>query len=270
LKRARVAALVALATALLAASPAQAVTGGLPPSREYPHMAALLDQGSQYCDASLVAPSWILTAGHCTQGVKAGNLTVEIGGGNLKGSLTERLRPRNETRRVDRILVHPKWNPSTLQYDVALLHLSSASTKAPIAIANPATQTPLWAAGKLTRVIGYGLPTMQETGTLFQTDVQMQSDAACRQSYAVTGPVDTATMVCAGRIYGVQDSCFGDSGGPLMVPASGTLNNGRLIQAGVVSWGTLCGLPTQYGVYARVGGHAIYPWVASQIRARRR
>ena len=39
-----------------------------------------------------------------------------------------------------------------------------------------------------------------------------------------------------------------------MVPdASGTL-----VQVGVVSWGFRCGLPTQYGVYSRVGDdHAL-------------
>jgi transmembrane protease serine 9 len=60
-----------------------------------------------------------------------------------------------------------------------------------------------------------------------------------------------------------MDTCQGDSGGPLMVGDGA----GGLLQVGVVSFGTGCGYPTQYGVYARVGDGPLHAWLASQLPA---
>ena len=262
--------LLVVVSALTAAAPASGVTAGTPPSREYPHLAALLDDGSQYCDASLIAPTWLLTAAHCTEDIAVKTLTAEIGAQYLEGSATWAVTDaQNEVRSVSQVIAHPSYDPDTLRYDVALLRLSSASTKTPIPVASPATDKPTWAAGKPARVVGYGLPSGQLLGAPFQADVTMQSDSDCERSYQFTGPVDTATMVCAGEVYGVKDSCFGDSGGPLMAPVSGTRDTGKLIQVGVVSWGTACGLPTQYGVYSRVGDNPLNSWIAGKVRPRR-
>jgi Trypsin len=40
-------------------------------------------------------------------------------------------------------------------------------------------------------------------------------------------------MICSGTFEGGKTSCNGDSGGPLVVP----LDDGKYIQAGIVSWG---------------------------------
>jgi secreted trypsin-like serine protease len=264
-----VAAIAAIAIALAAASPVAAVTGGTPTERgEYPHLAALLDDGSQYCDGSLVAPGWILTAAHCTEDVDVKNLTVEIGGDYLEGSVSWAITDaQNEVRSVSQMIVHPSFDSDTLAYDVALLRLSSPSTKTPLPLADAGSSLDRaqWEGGDPARVIGYGLPSGPEAGTPLETDVHMVSDADCETSYAVTGPVDSNTMVCAGEVYGVKDSCFGDSGGPLMVPVTGSDLTTQLMQVGVVSWGTGCGVPTQYGVYSRVADNPLNDWVRSGI-----
>ena len=54
-------------------------------------------------------------------------------------------------------------------------------------------------------------------------------------------------MICAGDVYGEQDSCYGDSGGPLAVYA-----NGEWVLSGVVSWGYECANAQFPGIYARV------------------
>lgn len=58
-------------------------------------------------------------------------------------------------------------------------------------------------------------------------------------------------VMCAGNLYGGEDSCKGDSGGPLMLPIH---ENGKFpfYQIGVVSYGYGCGRPDVPGVYARV------------------
>lgn len=68
-------------------------------------------------------------------------------------------------------------------------------------------------------------------------------------------------QMCAGGNSG-QDSCRGDSGGPLMGRAP-RLDN--WIAVGVVSYGpSPCGTPGWPGVYTRVGAYV--DWILSKIR----
>ena len=257
----RLAVLAVSVAALVGAAPAAAVTGGVPANRDYPFMAALYDDGTWICGSSLIAPDTILTAAHCVEGARdATKFSFEIGG-HPQGD------PRNEMRTASSITIHPNWDPDTSRYDVAVAKLSQPSTKTPIALAGP-LQYDLWDGGSPARVIGYGMPT-DPTGLLFQADVPMVPDGeggsldprTCAGGNLLDDE-DLETMVCAGELYGVKDSCFGDSGGPLLVPAAGDFG-ATLLQVGVVSWGYACGLPTKYGVYARIADDPLNSWVGA-------
>jgi secreted trypsin-like serine protease len=265
----RIAAVLTAFACLIAAAPASAVTGGTPASRDYPFMAALFEDGSWICGSSLVAPDTILTAAHCVEGVKdASTISFEIGGNPLGD-------PGNERRTATSITVHPQWDSATSRYDVAIAKLDSPSSKAPISIAGP-LQTALWDGGSPARVIGYGMPT-DPTGLLFEAGIPMVADGnpddfvgsvdptTCAGGNLLTAE-DLKTMVCAGELYGVKDSCYGDSGGPLLVPSTGDFG-ATLLQVGVVSWGYACGAPTKYGVYSRIGSDPLNSWVGSRTGA---
>jgi secreted trypsin-like serine protease len=99
---------------------------------------------------------------------------------------------------------------------------------------------------------------------LQEVDVPMVSDSSCGQFYPGipgVGGFENQTMVCAGYTEGTKDSCYGDSGGPLMVPDAA----GKLVQVGIVSWGNQCALPTQYGVYSRVADTTLYQWLQANV-----
>jgi secreted trypsin-like serine protease len=75
----------------------------------------------------------------------------------------------------------------------------------------------------------------------------------------------TSTMLCAGLKSGKRDSCYGDSGGPLLAD-----RNGKPVQLGIVSWGEgpadseiKCGHQDVYGVYSRVA--SFKEWLQSTI-----
>jgi secreted trypsin-like serine protease len=244
--------------ALLPAAAAHAVVGGRDASRPYPHMAALRVDGDFICGASLVAPSWVLTAAHCvredSKDVEARRLTFTLGRRQLDG-------PGGETIGAAEVVVHERYgDPKASSHDVALVRLVRPAAETPVALATAGT----WGPATVATVTGWGsratfdVAGVTTTNDLQEVEVPIRGDDECARSYGLTGEYDPGTMLCAGRTEGFADACQGDSGGPLMVPAGGAL---RL--AGVVSFGTGCGLPTQYGVYAKVGAGELRDWVVS-------
>jgi secreted trypsin-like serine protease len=254
----------ALAALLLLPSQAVAVVGGQNATRAYPNMAELREGGAFICGASLVAPNKILTAAHCVADTTASRLTFVLGRVNRNDSLS------GEVIGASSIEVHPSYNTSTQAYDVAIVTLQrNATLGTPIRLATPSERSTLWAPGDIATVTGWGARAGFDvlgatiTSQLQEVQVPIRDDADCDEKYTLTlqGGIDANTMICAGELHGTKDSCQGDSGGPLMVADT----TGALVQAGVVSWGFGCGYPTQYGVYSRVSGSALYTWITARI-----
>jgi Trypsin len=246
--------LLACVFALTLPASAQAIVGGHPASRDYPAMAELDIKEEFACGGTLVRPDWILTAAHCVQDVAPTDLSFVLG-------KKVRSAPGGETISAAQILVNDQYTGNG--HDVAVVHLARAASEQPAAIVG-LSQRDLWSAGKTATVIGWGSTTYligDASDELLEVQVPVRSDNECAQSYPLEWEGDT--MMCAGETLGGKDSCNGDSGGPLMVPDA----SNQMLVAGVVSFGTGCAIPTQYGVYSRVADVELHTWLDHQLPA---
>ena len=246
------------AACLVIASPSSAVVGGRDAAPgAYPAVAEITFGSSFLCTGTLIAPRWVLTAGHCGSitGAAVGSpaawppqlIDVRI------GSVTPGAGERVPVRRV---VVNPNYL-ANVGYDIALLELSTASTKTPARVVG-AGGAALWAPGTMESIVGFG--TTSEGGDvadiLQEAQVPITTDAYCSGAY---DDFDATSMVCAGFPQGGVDTCQGDSGGPMF----GRDAAGALKVVGATSFGEGCARPGKPGVYARVGDTALREWIRS-------
>ncbi len=255
----RVLAVSITAAALLgaAAVPSSAVVGGGNASPgEYPSVAEITF-GPFLCTGTLITPTWVLSAGHCSSITGAAVATpaswppqlinVRIGGVTQSDG---------ENRTVSRVVMNPDYL-LTSGYDISLLQLSSSSTKTPTQVAG-AGERSIWTAGTLETIVGWGAT--EEGGdlpdNLQEAQVPITTDSYCAGAYS---DFDPATMVCAGFPEGGVDTCQGDSGGPMF----GRTSTGALRVVGTTSFGEGCARPSKPGVYGRVADDTLRPWIAA-------
>jgi len=212
------------------------IGGGTAASGSRPYQIALLRSGSFTCGGSIINNRNVLTAAHCVSGVAASALTVRYNsltynsGGVVVG--------------VSAVRVHPQWNPSTINNDVAVLVLSSTLTlgQTNAQASNLAGAGADPAAGSAATVSGWG---RTSAGGALSTQLKALNVNIIARGSTNWGSMVTTGMIPAGTSSGTENSCNGDSGGPLTVGG---------VQHGVVSWGhTNCAQPGYPGVYARVG-----------------
>lgn len=248
-------ALAVAATATLVtfnSTPASAVVGGEPVDiTDAPWQVSLQDSSGHFCGGSVIGPSLILTAAHCTEGMSPSAITVRAGIGNLNEA-------GGQVRAVTKIFENGSYfvnGTSDASVLVLAAPLTFDATVQQIALGNAQD-----IAGSTTAITtGWGTTDDNEdspaSDQLLGANVPLVDDASCATALgAQEADFDPASETCAGGQG--ADSCYGDSGGPLVVVAA----DGTPRLVGVVSWGLECGGNTP-GVYADVPGLA--SWITS-------
>ncbi|HMZ08398.1 MAG TPA: trypsin-like serine protease [Anaerolineales bacterium] len=242
--------------------PVSPIVGGtVADAGEYPWQVALVFGNAvdlfngQFCGGSLINAQWVLTAAHCVydNGVTSSpsSLDVVAGINNLSSSSAY------QRRDVIQVIVHPSYNESNHDNDIALLQMASAITlggsgdgKTALIPLVPSNIGSL--AGVTSTISGWGNTSSSSNvylPELREVSVPIYDNSVCNDASHYNGPI-TGNMLCAGLDAGGQDSCQGDSGGPLVI-----LDGSQYKLAGVVSWGIGCAEPMLPGVYTRVSNY---------------
>ncbi|CAL1597973.1 unnamed protein product [Knipowitschia caucasica] len=232
------------------------VNGQVCPKGHCPWQALLMENHVFSCGAVILSPRWVLTAAHCV--FPKPQSVFHVIAGEHDRSILENT---EQKRRVVRVLVHPDYNQTTADSDLALLRLvwdlKMNRFVIPVCLPGPRDQLSglvrTLASVRVSTVSGWGRVVQQGQASevLQRLNVPRVRTLDCRTH---TGLNISKNMLCFGFLSGGQDSCEGDSGGPLV-----TRYRKTSFLTGIVSWGRGCADKGQYGVYTRVAN--FLPWI---------
>jgi secreted trypsin-like serine protease len=228
------------------------VNGITPEQSRYPYVASLQYGRKHICGATLIAPDIILTAAHCvTQPELIGHFRVVVGEYHLQDHMDT-----GETFYIENMDTHPQYivTNTYVDNDAMIMKISGRSYHEPVML-NIKHNVPT-KDNRLT-VMGWGSVDVKGeylSNVLQEVDLNYLFKWECKKEGIQTV---TNNMLCAfdqdlDNIS--EDSCYGDSGGPLIIKK----DNAQDLQVGIVSYGTeICA--EHPGIYTRIS--SIYDWI---------
>ncbi len=194
--------------------------------------------GFQFCGGTLVTPTKVVTAAHCTASAPDRKTFVVVGRDDKQSKA-------GTSVAVAKTWVNPTFTSVGNGLDVSVLTLAAPVTQKTLPLATPADAA-LYAPATAATIYGWG--STSENGSasryLLSATVPIRDDSYCK---AGASNFDPSLLTCAGYDDGGVDTCQGDSGGPLVV-------SGKLV--GITSFGDGCARAGKPGYYTRVGPNA--------------
>jgi secreted trypsin-like serine protease len=189
----------------------QRIIGGIgATSARFPYSAAIYQttpSGTFFCGGALINNQWVLTAGHCV--ADATEFIVQIGSAKLKDA-----DPNRELLSTSTYVLHPEFNPDTLENDIGLIKFHMPVTFTDYVKPIPFASSDVSAReGAIT--MGWGQTSDANPGLtenlLFVYVVSITNEEC---SYYFGAQIKDS-MLCVDGNYN-QGFCWGDSGGPLV------------------------------------------------------
>ncbi|XP_051966147.1 mannan-binding lectin serine protease 1-like [Xyrauchen texanus] len=226
---------------------------------------------------ALLSPSWVLTAAHVLRSHRRNLSIIPVAAEHIRvhlGLTDVRDKHTATNRSVERVILHPQFDPQNYNNDIALVKLSQevalSELVRPVCLPKPGIGGQDVMPYTLGVVAGWGINTANASAStsgmtsdsgavselLQYVKLPVVPQDECKASYA-SRSVNyniTSNMFCAGFYEGGRDTCLGDSGGAFVIQDD---LSGRWVAQGLVSWGgpEECGSQRVYGVYTRVANY---------------
>ncbi|XP_045137043.1 serine protease grass-like [Portunus trituberculatus] len=239
------------------------------PLNAYPWMALLgyrnPDKPHWLCGGSLINDRYVLSAGHCVhpESIRKSRigqlLKVRLGEHDLSKKIdcpqdyidAKECAPPPLDFKPESITIHPDYSPTLLINDISLIRLGKPVTFThairPVCLPQSDLDVSEFLGYRDAVVAGWGsTENTLQSKILQRAPIPYQKRAACEVEYL--SYLGEGQLCFGGRNR--QDSCFGDSGGPVMQSKAGT---GQYTQLGIVSYGKkICGTVGVPAVYTNV------------------
>ncbi|XP_062382813.1 serine protease 27-like isoform X2 [Sardina pilchardus] len=226
------------------------------PAEAWPWQASL-HSNSERCGGTLITKDWVISAAHCFSSTSTSSWVVYLGRQSQEGS-----NPNEVSRTISRIILHPHFNTSTFENDIALLRLSTSVTFTdyirPVCLAAAGST---FDSGAKTWITGLGTITASgepqpSPEILQETQFQVVANSDCQEVYS--NDIIYSSMICAQLLRQEGENICKQCGNPLVIKQGSVW-----VQVGILFLDGTCFERQLPGVFTRVSQYQ--SWIKSHI-----
>ncbi|XP_026744326.1 serine protease snake-like [Trichoplusia ni] len=231
---------------------------------QFPHMVLIgfgpIDNIQWLCGGAIISEQYILTAAHCTLARDLGPASYVLVGAHRKSDAVD----RSKVYKIKQFIRHPEYNPPRKYNDIALLetektiNLDQFVVPACLHLGEDINDDTVIATG-------WGLREPDSTDNLQKTYLKKFTAEQCNDTYTpwrlLPKYFDPRTQLCYADKTSKNNTCMGDSGGPIQIKNKNVHCMYTII--GVSSFGKPCRFVEEPAVYTRVSAYV--SWIENIV-----